>query len=100
MFGSSMLMTVGHALDRAKDEGLVVRVNAGGEWISGRIVNSDGHGVALLESNGDLCVLRSDSITGVRMPQSPASRPARADRTDAWVPENRVPAQSGDLELV
>lgn len=100
MFGSSMLMTVGHALDRAKDEGLVVRVNAGGEWISGQVVNSDGHGVALLESNGDLCVLRSDSITGVRMPQSATPRPARSERTDAWVPENRVPAQAGDLELV
>jgi hypothetical protein len=68
MFGSTMLLTVGHALDRAKDESLVVRVNVGGEWVTGRIINSDGHGVAILESSGDLCVVRQDAVTAVRMP--------------------------------
>ena len=46
MFGTTMLLTVGHALDRAKDEGMVVRVNIAGDWVTGRIINSDGHGVA------------------------------------------------------
>ena len=68
MFGTTMLLTVGHALDRAKDEGLVVRVNVGGEWVTGRIINSDGHGVAILESSGDLCVVRQEAVTAVRMP--------------------------------
>ena len=68
MFGSTMLLTVGHALDRAKDEGMVVRVNIGGEWVTGRIINSDGHGVAILESSGDLCVVRQEAVTAVRMP--------------------------------
>jgi hypothetical protein len=68
MYGSSMLLTVGHALDRAKDEGMVVRVNVGGEWVTGRIINSDGHGVAILESGGDLCVVRHDAVSAVRMP--------------------------------
>ena len=68
MFGSTTLLTVGHALDRAKDEGLTVRVNVGGEWVSGRILNSDGHGVAILESNGDLCVVRQEAVSAVRMP--------------------------------
>lgn len=68
MFGSTMLLTVGHALDRAKDEGSVVRVFIGGDWITGQVMNSDGHGVALLEPNGDLCVVRQDSITCVRLP--------------------------------
>ncbi|MCW2828066.1 MAG: hypothetical protein JWQ67_1682, partial [Marmoricola sp.] len=31
MFGSTMLLTVGHALDRAKDEGTVVRMHIGGD---------------------------------------------------------------------
>jgi hypothetical protein len=74
MFGSTMLLTVGHALDRAKDEALVVRVNVGGEWVTGRIINSDGHGVAILESSGDLCVVRHEAVTAVRMP-SQASGP-------------------------
>ena len=77
MFGSTMLLTVGHALDRAKDEGLAVRVNVGGEWVTGRIINSDGHGVAILESSGDLCVVRQEAVTAVRMP-SQRQRPARA----------------------
>jgi hypothetical protein len=68
MFGSTTLLTVGHALDRAKDEGMDVRVNVGGEWVTGRIINSDGHGVAILESNGDLCVVRQEAISAVRMP--------------------------------
>jgi hypothetical protein len=63
-----MLLTVGHALDRAKDEGMVVRMHVGGEWIAGRIVNSDGHGVAVLEGNGDLCVVRQEAISCVRLP--------------------------------
>ncbi len=74
MFGSTMLVTVGHALDRAQDEGLAVRINVSGEWITGRVVNSDGHGVAILESNGDLCVVRRESVNAVRMP-SRASAP-------------------------
>jgi hypothetical protein len=67
MFGSTMLLTVGHALDRAKDEGTVVRVNIAGDWVTGRVINSDGHGVAILESSGDLCVVRQEAVTAVRM---------------------------------
>jgi hypothetical protein len=68
MFGSTMLLTVGHALDRAKDEGMVVKVNIAGDWVTGRIINSDGHGVAILENSGDLCVVRQEAVTAVRMP--------------------------------
>jgi hypothetical protein len=68
MFGTTMLLTVGHALDRAKDEGMVVKVNIAGDWVTGRIINCDGHGVAILESTGDLCVVRQDAVTAVRMP--------------------------------
>jgi len=68
MYGSSMLLTVGHALDRAKDEGTIVRGNIDGDWVTGRIINSDGHGVAILESSGDLCVVRQEAVKAVRMP--------------------------------
>jgi hypothetical protein len=72
-----MVMTVGAALDRAQVEGLPVRLNVGGEWITGRVVNHDGHGVALLETNGDMCVLRPEAINGVRIPSREAdARPA------------------------
>jgi hypothetical protein len=68
MFGSSMLLTVGAALDRAREEGLLVQVSVSGEWLSGRVVNTDGHGVAFLEASGDICVFRPEAIAGVRMP--------------------------------
>ena len=67
MFGSTMLLTVGHALDRAKAEGMIVRVNIAGDWVTGRVINSDGHGVAILENSGDLCVVRQEAVTAVRM---------------------------------
>ena len=87
MFGSTMLLTVGHAIDRAKDEGLEIRMNIGGEWVSGRVLNSDGHGVAVLETNGDMCVVRRDAIVCVRLPSR--------------VNESHVPPQpSGALQTV
>jgi hypothetical protein len=74
-----MLLTIGQALDRAKADELTVRMHIGGEWITGRVLNCDGHGVAVLESNGDVCVVRQDTINCVRLP-------SRAD-------EQHVPAQ-------
>ncbi len=74
MFGSSMLLTVGSALDRAKEDGLVVRLHIGGEWVVGRIVSSDGHGVAVLEASGDICVVRQEAISCVRLPAHAASQ--------------------------
>jgi hypothetical protein len=95
MFGSTMVLTIGHALDRARDENLVVRLCVGGDWVSGRIVSHDGHGVALLEGNGDLCVLRLEAVSGVRLPRSveTAGRPGSAPAQD----QPRVPAQHADL---
>jgi hypothetical protein len=81
MFGSSMVLTVGAALDRAQVEGLPVRLNVGGEWITGRVINHDGHGVAVLENNGDMCVFRPEAISGVRVPRrEQEARPAHASR--------------------
>ena len=86
MFGSTMLLTVGHALDRAKDEGLAVRVNVGGEWVTGRIINSDGHGVAILESSGDLCVVRQEAVTAVRMPSVESAPHVPSQNTEFVAP--------------
>ena len=84
VFGSTMLLTVGHALDRAKDDGSVVRMFIGGDWITGRVMNSDGHGVAVLEPNGDLCVVRQESITCVRLPGTAEQRVPTQQAHDEW----------------
>jgi hypothetical protein len=67
-----MLLTIGHAIDRAKAENMTVRLHIGGDWVVGRVLNSDGHGVAILEPNGDLCVVRQDTISCVRLPSRAA----------------------------
>lgn len=67
MFGKSTLVTVGLALDRAQTDGLTVRVAVADEWIRGTIVSSDGHGVVIAEGNGEVCVVRSEAITAVRL---------------------------------
>jgi hypothetical protein len=91
-----MLLTIGQALDRAKDDELTVRLHIGGEWVTGRILNSDGHGVAVLEQNGDLCVVRQDTVTAVRLPSRvndpfvptqpshPADQQGSLDDQQAW----------------
>ncbi len=98
VFGSTMLMTVGHALDRAKEDGLVVRMHIGGDWVTGRILNSDGHGVAVMETNGDLCVVRQDAINCVRLPAHAAQQahvPAQPTAIDLHR-ETREQAQGAD----
>jgi hypothetical protein len=62
-----MLLTIGQALDRAKDDDMTVRMNVGNDWISGRILTNDAQAIAVLETNGDLCVIRKDMINCVRM---------------------------------
>jgi hypothetical protein len=90
MFGSSMVLTVGHALDRAREQGLPVRLNVSGEWITGRVLNQDGHGVAVMETNGDMCILRPEAINGVRFPRG----------THAGHAESRLPLQQHEPDLV
>lgn len=68
MFGSTMLLTIGQALDRAMDEEMTVRMHIGGDWITGRVLTCDAQAIAVLETNGDLCVIRKDTIGCVRMP--------------------------------
>ena len=93
MFGTTMLLTVGHALDRAKEDGLVVRVNAGGEWITGTVLSCDGHGVAILESNGGLCVVRQDAVTCVRLPSVESGLRVPQQQTEFVTPAPRSTAQ-------
>jgi hypothetical protein len=67
MFGTTMMLTVGTALDRAQGEGRTVRVAVAGEWITGKVVATDGQGVVLAEESGEVTVVRADSVTAVRI---------------------------------
>ncbi len=95
MFGSSMMVTVGQALDRALEAGLTIRLNVAGEWLRGRVVRHDGQGVVVVADDGDVCVLRMDAITCVRVPPKDvrtAHVPPQPDGERVRVPTDHLPA--------
>ena len=63
----STLYTIGTALSRARDHGVVVRVLVAGHWIEGLVSDVDGHGVVLTGSGTDHHVVRIDDIAAVRV---------------------------------
>ena len=82
-----MLLTIGQALDRAKDGDLTVRLNIGNDWISGRILTNDPQAIAVLETNGDLCVVRKDTISCVRMAAQAHFEHGSGERAEPLEPE-------------
>ena len=82
-----MLLTIGQALDRAKDDDLTVAMSIGTDWITGRILTNDAQAIAVLETNGDLIVIRKDIISCVRMAAQAHSEHVPNKRTDDAEPE-------------
>jgi len=62
---SSMLYTMGMALDRAQENGLNVRVLVDGSWLEGNIAAYDGVGLVLESPDGQHSVVRSERIAAV-----------------------------------
>ena len=89
MFGSTMVLSVGQALDRAREDAVVVKIHVGGEWLTGRVVASDGHGVALEETDGAVVVVRTEAVLGVRLPSTRATRHVQSERVE---PAPRTPS--------
>ncbi|MEO5651273.1 MAG: hypothetical protein ABIN79_06220 [Marmoricola sp.] len=85
MFGTSMLVTVGQTLEHARDVNVSVRLYIGGEWVTGRVLHTDGHGVAIATEDGDTCVIRLDAVSCVRIPTPGTGRVEDV--------EQRVPSQ-------
>lgn len=64
---SSVLYTIGTALNRACDNHLPVEVLVGGCWMGGQVVAVDGHGVVLATDESEHAVLRIESVSAVRV---------------------------------
>lgn len=64
---STMQYTIGTALDRARDLGLVVEVLVEGDWVTGLVVANDGLGVVLDHDTQEHCVVRLERIAAVRV---------------------------------
>jgi len=64
---SSMLYTMGMALDRAAENGFPVSLLVEGHWVDGRVGANDGIGVVLEDKDGYHCVVRTERISAVRI---------------------------------
>lgn len=64
---SSMVYTMGTALNRARDNQVPVALLVDSHWIGGRVVATDGHGVILDSGAEDHCVVRMESVSAVRV---------------------------------
>jgi len=66
-YANSTLYTIGTALSRAEQLGVPVEVLVAGQWLSGRIVATDGMGLVLNSENEEHSVVRMESISAVRV---------------------------------
>ena len=64
---SSMLYTIGTALDRAQQDGHSVDLLVEGQWLGGLVVACDGHGVVLESVDHDHSIVRLEVISAVRV---------------------------------
>ena len=67
MGSSSMLYTMGMALDRAMENGYDVTLLVEGTWLSGRIAANDGTGVVIEGFEGEHCVVRTERVSAVKV---------------------------------
>lgn len=64
---SSIIYTVGTALNRARDNGVPVQVLVEGQWLTGDVMAVDGHGLVLQSDSLEHAVVRIESVSAVRV---------------------------------
>jgi len=64
---SSLIYSMGTALNRARDHDIAVAVLVGGEWLAGSVVAVDGHGVLLETDEFEHAVVRMEAVQAVRV---------------------------------
>ena len=87
MHSDSVLYTIGTALNRASDSGVPVQVLVEGQWLTGRVAAVDGHGVVLHSEEAEHSVVRTSSISAVRVfSPAPSRSPLQAGTTPIPMP--------------
>ena len=84
MNGSTVL-TIGTALSRAEQAGASVSALVQGQWISGRVLGIDGHGVVLANGEGESAVLRLEHIAVIRIEDAAVAEPEDAQDQEQQV---------------
>ena len=91
MSTTSMLYTMGMALDRAQQNGFAVRVLVDGSWLEGDIAAYDGTGLVLESSCGQHSVVRVERIAAVTVSaESPYRAPIESAETVHPMPGPRA----------
>jgi sRNA-binding regulator protein Hfq len=63
----STIYTIGTALNRAHDNDIPVQLLVEGQWMTGKVVAVDGHGVVLQSDELEHAVVRMDAVSAVRI---------------------------------
>jgi hypothetical protein len=71
----STILTIGTALSRAEQAGATVSALVQGQWISGRVLGIDGHGVVLANGEGESAVLRLEHVAVIRIEDAAIEEP-------------------------
>jgi hypothetical protein len=74
MHNPTTIFTVGTALRRAENNNLPVEVLVQGHWLRGTVAGIDGQGV-ILSTHSEHAVVRLESISAVRVPETMADAP-------------------------
>ncbi len=80
---SSILYTIGTALNRAHENDVAVQVLVEGQWLSGRVAAVDGHGLVLHSDELEHSVVRIENVAAVRIF---AEAPVRTPITNGAMP--------------
>lgn len=91
---SSMLYTIGTALNRARDNGFVVEILVEGTWLSGNVLALDGFGLCLQSDDSVHSVIRVESISAVTVRAAAPRQLALEDGPGAHaMPAPRISAE-------
>lgn len=64
---SSVIYSMGTALDRAKEHRLPVVVLVGNDWLRGTVIAVDSYGLVLDTDGAESCVVRLEAVNAVRV---------------------------------
>ena len=67
---SSIIYSMGTALDHARERQLPVVVLVGNDWLHGIVRHVDGHGLVLETAASENCVVRLEAVNAVRVDSS------------------------------
>ena len=81
----STILTIGTALSRAEQSGATVSALVQGQWISGRVLGIDGHGVVLANGDGESAVLRLEHVAVIKIEDSAVVEPAAPEAQEQQV---------------